>query len=271
MSILPHLYHPLTIATKYLRYLLTASNGKGHGVHSPFVYEFIEKVLNDKNQYEYYLPIESIRKELLQNNNSIEVEDFGAGSSVIKTKQRKISAIAASSLKPKKYAQLIFRIASYYQPKHIIELGTSLGITASYLSCACPKAIVASFEGANAVADIAEKNLKSIGSKNLQIHVGEFSKTLPEYLSKNSTIDLAFIDGNHRKIPTIEYFNQILQYSNDYTIMIFDDIHWSKEMEEAWETIKQNPSVTLSMDLFFIGLVFFRKEFKVKQHFSIRY
>lgn len=265
------MYHPLTIASKYLRYLLTASNGKGHGVHSPFVYEFIEKVLNDKKEYDCYQPIESIRKELLQNNNSIEIQDFGAGSSVIKTNQRKISVIAASSLKPKKYAQLLYRIANFYQPKHIIELGTSLGITASYLSSACPNGKLSSFEGSKTIADIAKKNLESTGGKNSEVCTGEFSKTLPEYLKNNSSVDFAFIDGNHRKEPTLNYFNWLLESSNDYTIMVFDDIHWSKEMEEAWEMVKQHRSVTLTIDLFFIGLVFFRKEFKVKQHFSIRY
>ena len=265
------MYSPLTIASKYLRYLLTASNGKGHGVHSPFVFELIEKVLNDKKEYECYQPIENIRKQLLQKTNIIEVEDFGAGSSVIKTKQRKISAIAASSLKPKKYAQLLYRIANYYQPKHLIELGTSLGITASYLSIACPNGKLCSFEGSKAIADIAKKNLESTGSKNSEVYTGEFSKTLPDYLNNNLPVDFAFIDGNHRKEPTLTYFRWLLEHSNDYTIMVFDDIHWSKEMEEAWEAVKQHAAVTLTIDLFFIGLIFFRKEFKVKQHFSIRY
>ena len=207
----------------------------------------------------------------MQNNNSIEVEDFGAGSSVIKTNQRKISAIAASSLKPKKYAQLLYRIANYYQPKHIIELGTSLGITASYLSSACPNGKLSSFEGSKAIAEIAKMNLENTGSKNSEVYTGEFNQTLPDYLNHNSPIDFAFIDGNHRKEPTLTYFKWLLEHSNDYTIMVFDDIHWSKEMEEAWDMVKQHSAVTLSIDLFFIGVVFFRKEFKVKQHFSIRY
>ncbi|MBU3715006.1 MAG: class I SAM-dependent methyltransferase [Ferruginibacter sp.] len=265
------MYSAFTISRKFLKYWISASNGKGHGIHSPFVYEFIEKVLNDKKQYECYQPIETQRKNLLSNNESIEVEDFGAGSTVIKTKKRKINAIAGSSLKPKKYAQLLFRIAKFYQPKHIIELGTSLGITASYLSSACPNGKLSSFEGSKAIANIAKKNLKTTGCNNSEVYIGEFSKTLPEYLKTNNTVDFAFIDGNHKKEPTINYFNWILEHSNDYTIMVFDDIYWSKEMEEAWESIKKHESVTLSIDLFFIGLIFLRKEFKVKQHFIIRY
>ncbi len=227
--------------------------------------------MNDKKQYECYQPIETQRKNLLGNNESIEVEDFGAGSTVIKTKKRKINAIAASSLKSKKYAQLLFRIVKFYQPKHIIELGTSFGITASYLSSACPNGKLSSFEGSKAIANIAKKNLEATGCKNSEVYTGEFSKTLPEYLKTNNTVDFAFIDGNHKKEPTIKYFNWLLEHSNDYTIMVFDDIHWSKEMEEAWESIKKHESVSLSIDLFFIGLIFFRKEFKVKQHFIIRH
>ena len=108
------MHSPFKLAKKYVRYYLTASNGNGHGVHSPFVFEFIKYVLNDKKKYPCYDPIEKVRKNLLDNNDLIEIEDFGAGSTIIKSKQRVVKNIAASSLKPKKYSQLLFRIIQYY-------------------------------------------------------------------------------------------------------------------------------------------------------------
>ncbi len=265
------MYNKFQLAKKYIHYYLTASNGKGHGVHSPFVFDFIKNVLRDKKEYDCYNKIETIRKELLSNNQTIEVQDFGAGSAMIKTNKRIVKDIAASSSKPKKYAQLLFRMVQYYKPQIIPELGTSFGISTSYLASGNAAATIYTCEGAAAIAAIAKNNFETLSLKNIHLTEGDFAKTLPGLLTQLKQIDFAFVDGNHRKKPTIEYFNQLLQYSTSSTIFVFDDIHWSKEMEEAWAVINRHPAVTLSIDLFFIGIVFFNKDFKVPQQFSIRF
>lgn len=265
------MYSSFQLAFKYSKYWLTASNGKGHGVHSPFVFEFITQVLNDKREFDCFRYIESIREDLKNDKTEISVPDFGAGSRMHLNNKRRISAIARSSLKPKKYSQLIFRIVHHYKPATILELGTSLGITTSYLSFANPSANIISMEGAPAIAAIAKNNFKQLYLSNIKIVEGNFDKTLPSVISQLSTVSFAFIDGNHRKQPTLNYFNQLINHSTQSTILIFDDIHWSAEMEEAWNEIKQHPSVTLTIDLFFIGIVFFRAEQNTKQHFAIRF
>ena len=265
------MYSVFQLAKKYFRYWLTAQNGKGHGIHSPFVFDFIIHVLNDKKKYDSYLKIESIRKQLLKNDNTIEVEDFGAGSAVIPYKERRIKDIAASSLKKKKFAQLLFRIARYYHSKTIVELGTSFGISTAYLASANSGSKVYTFEGAKNIAAIADQNFKILGLKNIELIKGSFEKTLSLFNDKIKSVDLLFIDGNHRKDPTLHYFDFFLKKSTNDSIFIFDDIHWSPEMEEAWKLIQNNDAVTLTIDLFFIGLVFFSKDFKVKQHFTIRF
>ena len=265
------MFSRLAILTKYLRYRIISSNGKGHGIHSPFVFDFIEKVLNDKKQRECYIEIESLRKSLLKDKSIIEVEDFGAGSSVIKTNKRRIDKIASSSLKPRKYAQLLHKIIQYYKPVHIIELGTSFGITTSYLAKANISVIVDTFEGSSAIAQVAERNFEKLKINNIKLHKGDFKNTFPQFIETIDKIEFAFIDGNHRKEPTIHNFQTLLNKCHENTILVFDDIHWSKEMEEAWAFIKNHDAVTLSIDLFFIGIIFFRKDFKVKQHFSIQF
>ena len=246
-------------------------------MHSPFVFDFIKNVLKDKKKYDCYNKIETIRKELLSNNQIIEVEDFGAGSAIIKTNKRIVKDIAASSLKPKKYAQLLFRMVQYYKPsagsggQTILELGTSFGITTSYLASGNTAAAIYTCEGAAAIAAIAKNNFETLSLKNIHLTEGDFTQTLPGLLSQLKQIDFAFVDGNHRKEPTIEYFDKLLEYSTSSTILVFDDIHWSKEMEEAWALIRQHPAVTLSIDLFFIGIVFFNQDFKVARQFSIRF
>jgi predicted O-methyltransferase YrrM len=265
------MYSATRLAKKYFRYYISASNRKGHGIHSPFVFDFIKFVKNDKLHYTCYYEIEKLRKNLLADKSIIEVEDFGAGSAVIKTNKRAVYKMAQSSLKPKRFAQLLFRMVQHYQPKTIVEFGTSFGITSAYLAFGYPDAKLYTLEGARSIAAIARKNFHDLGLHNVEIIEGDFSKTMPELFGSVHTVDLAFIDGNHRREPTLEYFEKLLQYSTTSTILIFDDIHWSTEMEEAWEQIKAHESVTLSIDLFFIGIIFLRKEFKQKQHFRIRF
>ena len=265
------MYSSLQLAKKYVHYLLTAHNGKGHGVHSPFIFDFIIHVLNDKKKYDCYPKIESVRKQLLKNNNTIEVEDFGAGSAVIPFKNRMVKDIAASSLKKKKYAQLLFRVAKYYDSKTIVELGTSFGITTSYLASANQDSKIFTFEGAENIANIARQNFRKLNLKNIELTEGDFKKTLALSNNKIQKVDLLFVDGNHRKDPTLEYFNFFLSKAGNNSIFIFDDIHWSEGMEEAWKEIQSHEAVTLTIDVFFIGLVFFSKDFIVKQHFTIRF
>lgn len=264
------MYSPFQLAKKYILYYFTASNGKGHGIHSPFVYDFIENVLNDKKQYAAYSLIEKQRKLLLSDNTVIDVEDFGAGSSVIKTSQRQVKDIAASSLKPKKFSQLLFRMARYYQPVTITELGTSFGITTSYFALANNNATVYTCEGSKNIAAIAGQTFCNLQLNNIHIQEGDFEQTLPLLLDRLQTIDMVFVDGNHRKEPTIKYFLQLLQHTNQFSILIFDDIHWSEGMEDAWAQIQQHPKVTLTIDLFFIGIVILNNNIKVPQHFTIR-
>ena len=265
------MYSSFQIAKKYFKYYFSAQNGKGHGVHSPFVFDFIIHVLNDTKEYECYKEIESLRKKLLQNDSTINVEDFGAGSAVIPFKTRKVSAIAKSSLKNKKFASLLYRIVKYFKPKNIIELGTSFGITTCYIASGNKDADVTTFEGSKEIARIARQNFSAAHVKNINLIEGNFNETYFEALQKMERIDFAFIDGNHRRDATLDYFLSVLKKSPNTSIFIFDDIHWSGEMEEAWQQIQDHDSVKLTIDLFFIGLVFFNADFKAKQHFTIRF
>ena len=265
------MYPALTLIKKYVQYYFNASNGKGHGVHSPFVFQFIQEVLLDKKFPPSSSLIEGKRKELLTNKSIIDVWDRGAGSRQSKQNQRKIQDIAAAALKPKKYAHLLSRIVAYFKPANVIEMGTSLGITTCYLAKSANGKQVFTMEGAPAVAKWAKKTINDLQIENIEIVEGDFNQTLPAVLEKIDRVGLAYIDGNHQYIPTMQYFRDLLKKSDENSFFIFDDIHWSEEMEKAWEEIKQDPAVTLTIDLFYIGLVFFRKENKEPMHYTIRY
>ena len=265
------MYSAPVLGWKYLQYYLTAHNGKGHGVHSPFVFRFITEVLNDDRQYYAYSIIEPLRAALKENSTVIEVPDLGAGSRNKLSQQRVIRDIARSSLKPKKFSQLLFRMVGYFQPASVLELGTSLGVTTAYLASASSAIPVTSMEGAPAVAEQALNVLSKAGISNVTIITGNFDDTLPQWLQQQASIDFAFIDGNHRYEPTMRYFQWLKEKVHSESVLIFDDIHWSTEMEQAWAAIQADAAVTLTIDLFFIGIVFFRPEQQQKEHFRIHF
>lgn len=237
-------------------------------VHSPFVFDFITQVLEVKGEFYCYKSVELVRSKQLLDNREIGVTDLGAGSKKLAGAERKVSDIAKMSLKSPKYAQVLFRTANYYRFKTILELGTSLGITTAYLSKADKRAKVISFEGCPNIAKIARQNLKTLGVNNAELIEGNFDETFQKQLSKLDKVDAVFFDGNHRYEPTIRYFHQALKKKHEKSVFIFDDIYWSDEMVKAWNEIKSHPDVTLTIDLFQIGLVFFKPDIE-KQHFKL--
>ena len=265
------MYNNLQLSRKYLHYLFKASNAKGHGIHSPFVFDLIKNVLLADRQYECYKKIEARRYILKKDKRALQIVDLGAGSSVLNENRRTVGDVARSSLKSAKYAQLLFRMVNHYKPKTIIELGSSLGLTTAYLASGNPGSKVYTLEGSIAIAAIAKQGFEELGIQNIEMVEGDFSQNLPLVLLKAGPVELVFLDGNHRKEPTLEYFEQLIKYKTNSTVMIIDDIHWSREMEEVWSEIKKDSRVTLTIDLFFIGMVFFTPAIKNKQDFIIRF
>jgi predicted O-methyltransferase YrrM len=248
----------------YLKFLWHSKNE--HAVHSPFVFKLITKCFYDNKSKPEYVFLKEYRNSLLKNHNTIEVTDFGAGSKVFKSNTREISKIAKTAGISPKRAELLFKIVNYFQPHTILEIGTSLGLATSALSLGNLKAKITTLEGCPETAKLAEEQFKKFGLININLAVTEFNAYL-----KLQTLNfkLIYFDGNHSKKATLEYFEILLPTITNETVWIFDDIHWSSEMEEAWEIIKKHPKVTVTIDTFQWGLVFFRRE-QPKEHFTIR-
>src|SRR6187549_3824446 len=209
------MYSKGQLLLKYLQYYFTASNGRGHGMHSPFVFDFITKILNDKTVYPEYEKVEALRMQLSNDSAVLEVKDFGAGSVIAKKSKRSISSIAKNAAKPKKFGQLLFRMIKHYQPATIFELGTSLGITTSYLSLAKPDGRLITMEGSKEIADFAKQDFQKLKLKNIELVEGNFDNTLSSVVRGLSSVDFAFIDGNHRKEPTERYFQELVTKINN--------------------------------------------------------
>ena len=250
----------------YIKFLLKTSNR--HGIHSPFVYELIDACFYDTSQKKWYKKLDKYIIILLKNKTVLKVQDFGAGSKKLQQKQRKISDIAKRAGISKKRAQLLGRIVNYFESENILEIGTSLGIATASMSLAHSNANIITLEGCKNTAEVTKNTFKTFNLNKIDIIIGNFKDTLPEVLQKN-TFDFIYFDGNHQKEPTIDYFEQCLNHCHNDSIFIFDDIYWSIGMKEAWNNIKEHPKVTVSIDMYYWGIIFFRKE-QPKQHFTIR-
>jgi predicted O-methyltransferase YrrM len=252
-------------------YLLHRLRGKTrHGTHSPFVYRLLDNVIYDFSPKKVYDEVENQRKALLSDERIINVTDLGAGSHVNNSRQKKVSEIAKNALKPHKLAQLLYRLAADMQPQNIIELGTCLGTTSLYLQKAVPKAKLYTLEGCPQTAAVAAEVFDKAGSKDIAQVNGNFDDTLPGVIAGLDKLDFVFVDGNHQKDATLKYFEWCLPKVDENTLLIFDDIYWSEGMKEAWNEIKAHPQVTVTVDLFWIGLVYFKKG-QVKEDFIIKF
>ena len=262
----------IRFSVKYLVYLIFSSSRKGHGIHSPFVFDFIIHVLRGKLSDDiHFEKIEKYRNSLIASPGFITVEDMGAGSYLTTKTNRSISLIARHSLKSRKYARLLYRIVSYYKPDSILEIGTSFGITTQYFAIANPAADITTIEGSPAIARIAQQGFEQNNFHRIRLVQGNFDAVLGNVLLGMKGKKFFFIDGNHQYEPTVNYFNTILKISGKDDILVFDDIHWSKDMEHAWNSIKEDKRVKYTIDLFFIGLVFLKTDFLEKQNFVIQF
>ncbi|MFV8357564.1 O-methyltransferase [Flavobacterium sp. XS1P32] len=255
----------------YLKFLWHSKNE--HAVHSPFVFSLLTKCFYDKKSKPEYAVLRKYRNSLLANKNTIEVTDFGAGSKVFKSNTRVIAQIAKTAGISRKRAELLFRITHYFQPDSVLEIGTSLGLATAALSLGSQsvgiKAKITTLEGCPNTMAIAKSELQLFNFDNVNPIVTEFSSFLGDIQLQTLNFKLIYFDGNHSKKATLDYFDLLLPTITNETVWIIDDINWSPEMKNAWEIIKTHPKVTVTIDTFQWGLVFFRRE-QPKQHFIIR-
>jgi len=251
---------------EYLKFLVKSSNQ--HGVHSPFVYDLVTKCFYKKTDSTLVESFTKTKQHLLDNKSLIKVTDFGAGSKVFKNNERQVSKIAKIAGSSNKKAKLLIRLIQYLKPTNVLEIGTSLGIGTSAIKTGYKESVIITLEGCPETSKVADNLFSKNNYKDIQIITGDFKKTLPTAI-KNQQFDCIYFDGNHTKKDTLHYFNTCLETINNNTVWIFDDIYWSNEMKEAWTEIKNHPKVKVTVDVFYWGIVFFRKE-QEKEHFKIR-
>jgi predicted O-methyltransferase YrrM len=233
------------------------------------------ELIKNENPFSDFEELNTIRKQLQSNTTTIEITDFGAGSKKLSrygaTNKRQINKIAKHGIAQKKQAEFLYRLLNKFIPKTIVELGTSLGLTSLYLSKALPNSNIYTIEGCPNLFNFSKELFKIEDAKNITSINGNFNIEFPKLLSNIDSIDFLYVDGNHAYQPTINYFNLALEKKNSNSIFVFDDIYWSEDMQKAWKEICAHKDVTLSLDLFYFGMVFFKTENKEKEHFVLKF
>lgn len=229
------------------------------------------QLIKNKHPYYDFEILAKLRKQLVSNSQTLTITDFGAGSKKLNSNTRSIKQITKYGIAPKRQAEFLYRLVNFLNPHSIIEMGTSVGLTTLYLAKAKPNATVYTLEGSQALVDFSGALFKQEACANIKQLTGNFNDTFPQLLNTLPSIDFLYIDGNHAYEPTMSYFELALQKKTVQSVFVFDDINWSEGMQRAWKEIYQHKDVTLSLDFFYFGIVFFRKENKEKEHFVLRF
>jgi predicted O-methyltransferase YrrM len=266
-SALAFLQYYLGFLQRFLRFYRGARTV--YDVHSPFVTDLIRHILEDERQFYPFAEIENLRSRLLRSPEKIRISDHGAGSKVQPTKTRKVASLARHGAIDRQTGRQLFKLVHHYEPKHILELGACLGISTLYLAKASPGSRVITLEGCPNTARLAGEHYASLDCKNITRVEGTFKDKLEETLGSLPSLDLLFLDGDHRGHATLDYVNTCLAKAGPGSIFILADIHWTGDMEKAWERIRALPQVTLSIDLFQIGLLFFDPAIREKTHYRL--
>ena len=204
--------------------------------------------------------VEQIRSQLNASNEELEITDYGASanSSNGRVVRRRVGEVALSSSKPKRWALLLFHLIRRFKPNQCLEFGTCFGISTLYQSAGLAlngSGNIVTMEGAQSLASLARENFQELGCKNILSVAGKFDDVLNEVIDRHQPFDFVFVDGHHEGSATIRYFERLLPSVTRNAVIVFDDIHWSGSMKEAWKYIVRHQRVKYSVDLYQVGII----------------
>lgn len=251
----------------YLKFYTRAKTP--YKIHSPFVSDLLKNIVDDRREYYAFFSLKEIRKQLKKDQRQVPITDFGAGSLIKTSKTKTVSEITKMAAIPEGEGQFLFKLMHFLKPDTILEMGTSLGISAMYMSAAVPRAKMITLEGCPNTAQIALENLHRIGLSSVDLRVGAFDQTLGGALKDLAKIDVLYIDGHHAREPLLKYIKQAEPFLHKDSVVIIADIYWSKDMEAGWKEICNREDVRLSLDFYYFGCIFFNEDFRQKSHFDL--
>ena len=246
----------------YVNFIFSATNQ--HGVHSPFVYQLVTKCFYNRKNRPEYRKIGEYRKDVFQEKQQLHIQPNC--STFFKANTYKISKLAKIYAPSWKRSKFLTRLTNYLNCKSVLEIGTQMGIRtscfASHKNCD-----VITIDNCEETQKIAREKLKKHHFSTIKFCLQEF--TQQEILVDQKKIDCIYIGNTRKKQSTLHLFEEALKKVHNDSVILIEGLHWSKDMNQAWKEIKENKQVSVTIDTFYLGLVFFRKE-QAKEHFKIR-
>lgn len=256
----------VNLGIEIIKYQLKAKGR--HGIHSPFVYKMVENVFSKPLESSILSATLEARNRLEKDFRVIKFSDFGAGSKKL-SKHRTVRETYRQSATTLKYASVLSRLCTYYKPKNILELGTSLGMGTLHLSWGNPKATIHTVDACEEVQEIAKELISNQLKNNHKIIF--HNQLFVDYLNqeKDMKYDLVYLDGHHDGVATLNYVEMLTNKISNECILIIDDIRWSEDMFQAWNELIKSQKFNVSIDIFRMGILIPRKEQR-KEHFILK-
>ena len=223
---------------------------KGFGVHSPFVYDLITNVIEETCEFYAYRDISLVRLQLLQNEQFIQ---YGKKQLTVK-KALKRYGIST------KEGKFLFRLANHYKPHTMLSVGSSMGLAPLYLARYDSTVQCITLECVQDIAEIATQVLSKEKNPALSIKTGTYRALLPESIVQLQQIDCVYVDKNVGVNDWDTIFEQCEPFIHNATFFVLAGIRSSTEKQSYWTQFRQHPSITVAIDLYDLGLLFFQSK-----------
>jgi len=221
-------------------------------------YKATKAITYDNEDIRSFSDCERYRQKLLSDNTQITYEIFSLD------RKNSVKEICEKATSPQKWCQFLYYMVKNIHDPRILEIGTNVGISGSYILEAIKEkegGKLTTMEGLPQLCEISKQRFSEIvPNSKFEIIQGLYENTFQRLMESAENYNLMFIDGNHKKTPTLQYFNSLKSNIGKIGVFVFDDIYWSRGMTEAWEIIKKNNEVNFSIDLYKQGIIIIDKD-----------
>jgi predicted O-methyltransferase YrrM len=220
---------------------------KGYGVHSPFTFNLITKVIEERAPFYVFDEIENFRNGLFKNKNT--------------DTKHKIEA------QHRNYGALLFRLVNWFKCRNVLQIRSFSGIMSLYLASARNNCTCFALEENVGLTESAERFAELQGLTNLHFFKGDYAENLAKLKKEISAFDLIFINHAGDAEKTAETISLTRTFCNEKTMLVIDGISCNKNMQALWQSLKNDSETRVTIDLYALGLVFFDKKLN-KQNYK---
>lgn len=249
----------------YIKYCFTSGHQHGFGIHSPYLFHLVTRIIEEDLPYYKYSLIEKVRKLMSQVDERIGVfNDDGT------KRLRKIKSVVGDYAITPKYGQLLFRLVNYYKPSVILEYGTTCGISTMYMAAPNSKTSVYSLSKQPEMADLSQSmceriamhNIKRSKATDLMAEAQRLVQEMPED-------DFLYINSaTPAEVSTL--VNLRMARNGKRFFIVVPNPYTTDEMWNVWQALKADERVKLSINIFNLGILIANENLQ-KEDFILRF